>query len=571
MHGRRPALTPRIVWFLALLLSLAGFVLFGRPAAGDCGTHEDVVPIARLAGLQGEPPADGTPVVIDGTVTGVFPGRDGLNGFFIQHSDDAGPAGIFVYAPGFTAADWQVVRPGARLRLEGLTGTWRGQPQVHRVHAVHECGDGDLPAASELRLPADQERLQALRGTLVSLPQTLTVTGNYTLGRFGALKLSAGGRLFRGRVPEDGRLHRLILDDGSYAINPEPVPYLDTSGTRRSGDKVRGLSGVLAHAFDDWRIHPLRPPAFENANPRREAPDRPEGLLLATFNLENYFISLGERGAGDREGLERQRSKLLSALRRLDADLLALVEVENRREALADLLHHLNNELPEAKRYSMLEGPRDTGSDAIKVALLYRPANLEALGSGHSDVDPIHNRPPAIAAFRDRGNGRSLLVAAVHFKSKTGCPESGDTDRGQGCWNLRRTAQAEALVRSVDYRARQLGIEAIALAGDFNSYAHEDPVGVLAKAGYVDLVSERMPEDRRYSYVFRGEAGTLDYLFVNAVLDQRVTGVEIWHINADEPAFLGYDQRGAESEASLGQPWRSSDHDPVMMGIDRGR
>ncbi|MEX0729590.1 MAG: ExeM/NucH family extracellular endonuclease [Aquisalimonadaceae bacterium] len=567
MQGRKRQIpVARILWFSALLLSLAGFLLSGRPAAGACDAAEGVISLAQLAGHRGDAPSIGTPVTAMGTVTGVFPGRQGLNGFFMQQRDGERPAGLFVYAPAFTPSDWARISPGARIRIDARSGEFKGRRQLHRVASVQLCEQGELPAPMPLRLPADREALNGLHGVLVEFPQTLTVTGNYTLGRFGALKLSAGGRLFRHRVPATGQ-HRIILDDGRYQSDPQPVPYLDEQGTRRAGDRVEALTGILVHAFDDWRVHPLAEPRFEAGNSRRPAPDLPAGLLVATFNLENYFVSLGERGARDAAALERQRSRLLAALEAKNADLLALMEIENRRDVLADLVERLNDRLPEADHYRLLDGPADTGRDAIKSALIYRPRTLEPLGAAQTDIRDVHDRPPVLAAFRNRTSGKRLLAAVVHFKAKSGCPAAGDIDRGQGCWNLRRTRQAQALMDFVRRAADRHGITRMLLAGDFNSYAAEDPIQALEQAGYRNLAAEHLPPERHYTYVFQGEAGMLDYIFASPDLAGDVSGATIWHINADEPSFLSYDGRGGRSAAGANAPWRSSDHDPVIIGL----
>jgi len=601
MQGRKHFLrNPWLIWLFALMLSLAGFLHFGGSAQSlvedACETGTRLTPLTRLTGGPGGMGLeDGTAVTIEAVITGLFPGRDGLNGLFVQQGGpgQGEPAvGLFVYAPGFTPADWERLEAGQRIQLDGLAGSHRGRPQLQRAEALRVCAEGMLPMPVALELPLDQDTLEAHHGVLVHFPQVLTVTGNYTLGRHGTLKLSHDGRLFRhglmesaGRSGQGGQhdlgqggrrgdqrapgyLHRIILDDGNYRSNPRPVPYLDDSGTRRAGDSVEQLTGVLVHAFDDWRLHPTKAPSFTSRNPRPKAPEPLEGLRVATFNLENYFLTLGRRGASDAAGLERQRGRLLAALEAKNADLLALVEVENRREVLQDLVDRLNARLPGDDHYRMLEGPADTGSDAIKVALIYRPRLLDTLGPAVADNHPVHHRPPVMAAFRDRRSGERFIATAVHFKAKVGCPSRGDVDRGQGCWNERRSAQARALLEAVAGKSRSRGIEQVLLAGDFNSYAGEDPIRIIQDAGYQNTVATHLPKERQYSFVFRGEAGTLDYIFASGALAARVTAATIWHINADEPVFLGYGQSGGMNEANRDQPWRSSDHDPVMIGIE---
>ena len=570
MHGRqRTASIGRYFWPAAVLASLLAFLLFDRPLAADCGGLDSALSVSEALALaeMGEKEV----IQVQGVVTAAFPGRQGLNGFFLQSIESENVRGGFVYAPDLALSDWHRIEPGSLLLLTARPGQWQGRAQLQRVQSVSHCGDRPLPSPAALDLPAERDELERLHGRLVTLPDDLVVTGNDQLGRFGSLKLSAGDRLFRHHVPDDGRLHRIVLDDGSYARHPDPVPYLDARGTRRVGDRVRALTGVLVEAFDDWRLHPVSSPDFFTGNPRPELPQSPAGLRVAAFNVENYFVTLGRRGAADDAELQRQRDKLFAALERQDAHLLALVEVENSRTALADLVQRLNARLPEERRYAMLDGPVRRGDDAIKVALIYRPTELEPLSGAETDPHPVHNRPPVFAAFRDRASDRRFIAAAVHFKAKVGCPQQGDIDRGQGCWNRLRTEQAEALLEAATDAARRHETDQILLAGDFNSYAEEDPINLIQRHGYVDLVADHLPPKRRYSYVFRGESGTLDYIFASNSLAGAVTGVDIWHINADEPVFLAFDQRGGGAPGSRGQPWRSSDHDPVIIGIRRHR
>jgi Ca2+-binding RTX toxin-like protein len=65
--------------------------------------------------------------------------------------------------------------------------------------------------------------------------------------------------------------------------------------------------------------------------------------------------------------------------------------------------------------------------------------------------------------------------------------------------------------------------------------------------------------------------GTLDYALASSSLFEQVTGTEIWNINADEPSIFDYDTtfKPPQQEADLyaPDPFRSSDHDPVLVGL----
>jgi uncharacterized protein len=435
-----------------------------------------------------------------------------------------------------------------------------------RVEAIRHCATPGKPAAQRVHWPRDAEQLAAYRNLLVMIPDTLTVTGNWDLERYGSLDLAAE-RLVRTRsgVVQGGA--PLVLDDGNYRRFPDPVPYLDEEfGTRRVGDQVQGLRGILVEQFDAWRLHPTQAPLFSVSNPRPPEPVRPdEAVRIAAFNVENYFITLGQRGAGEAGQLAAQRVKLLAAIAGLDADLLGLIELENTPVVLAQLLEQIND--LGIGSYRALPGGYETGGDAIRLAWIYREGRLELATPPRSDSNPVHHRPPLMVAVRPVEGGPPLLATLVHFKSKSRCPRSGDVDRGDGCWNLRREAQAEALLAAVDDERARLGPAAVVLIGDFNAYLDEPPLGRLRGAGYSGAIEAFTLPAERYTFVFRGVSGMLDHVFVDASLVDRLLAAGIWHINADEPALMGYRGGSGPALASRGTPWRSSDHDPVFIDL----
>ena len=57
--------------------------------------------------------------------------------------------------------------------------------------------------------------------------------------------------------------------------------------------------------------------------------------------------------------------------------------------------------------------------------------------------------------------------------------------------------------------------------------------------------------------------GTLDHALATKSMSKQVTGVDVWHINADEPRFLDW----FDTNNLAPGPFRSSDHDPVLIGL----
>src|SRR5690606_4733620 len=96
-------------------------------------------------------------------------------------------------------------------------------------------------------------------------------------------------------------------------------------------------------------------PTFEPTNPRTDAPPAVGGdFAVASFNVYNYFTTLKDdnssaRGAKNAEQFATQKSKIVSAINGLGADVVALMEIENSVKlggtldgALADLVDGLN-------------------------------------------------------------------------------------------------------------------------------------------------------------------------------------------------------------------------------------
>jgi predicted extracellular nuclease len=75
-----------------------------------------------------------------------------------------------------------------------------------------------------------------------------------------------------------------------------------------------------------------------------------------------------------------------------------------------------------------------------------------------------------------------------------------------------------------------------------------------------------VPAEERYSYVFEGKAAQLDHALAGPTLAARLRGAYLWHINADEPALLGY-ELSHPTRAYAPDARRSSDHDPIVVDL----
>lgn len=597
----------------------------------ECGDGFTAIP--ELQGAGATSPLAGEKVATEGIVVADHEGPGpALGGFFLQDAagddDPATSDGLWVFNRSADEVD-----NGDLVRVVGVVSERFGQTQVEAEDAgVVVCAAADgaeppaAPAPATVTLPfADAGQPERYEGMLVTFPQELSVTETYGLGRYGEMRLSSGGRLPQPtNVAEPGPeallvqdandLNQVVVDDGSDAQN-QPIAFgrggapLSAQNTLRGGDTTTGMVGVLGYGFGAYRVRPTHALGgrtdFQPANPRTARPEAVGGdVTAASFNVLNYFNTFtgcrggvaGEpmscRGADNAVEQERQAAKIVAALAGLDADVVGLVEIENdgytADSALADLTGRLNDAVG-AGTYAYLDvdersGQVDAlGDDAIKVGLLYKPAEVVPNGETavlnsesfvNGGTTSPKNRPALAQAFKDRDTEERFTMVVNHFKSKGSACGTGNDDpqTGQGNCNGTRIHAAEELARWLATFPTGIKEPDVLIMGDLNAYAEEDPVDALREQGYADLVEKYEGDEANpYSYVFDGQWGYLDHALASTSLASQVTGTTIWHINADEPPVLDYNTnfRSPEQVEELyaPSPYRSSDHDPVLVGL----
>jgi predicted extracellular nuclease len=438
----------------------------------------------------------------------------------------------------------------------------------------------------------------------VNLPQTLYASGNFNQGRFGEVDLSINNPLDNPTnvvapgapaiaLQDANDRSRIQMDDGSNVQNPLPLPpYLGPDNTLRTGDTIPGLTGALGFAFGSYELHPTGPVDFTRENFRPAVPDVGGSTVVGAFNVLNYFTTLddsgpicgpngdqGCRGADNAFEFTRQRAKIISAISTMDADILGLMELENAPDdiPIADLVDGLNAATAPGTYDYIATGA--IGSDAIRDGFIYKPASVSPVGSFailDSSVDPRFNddknRPVLAQTFQENGTDDLVTVAVNHFKSKgSPCVDVGDPDigDGQGNCNLTRRNAAEALADWLLTDPTGSGDPDFLITGDLNAYAMEDPITALEAKGYTDLMETFLGTGFNagaYSFNFFSQSGYLDHGLVNTSLLAQVTGAAFWHINADEPRALDYNNFNQPALYNP-DPYRSSDHDPVLVGI----
>ena len=590
------------------------------------GTDPDpqAVSIPAIQGTGSTSPFAGQRVTTSGVVT-----RVNNNGFFLQDpAGDGNPLssdGILV----FTSSAPSVVA-GQLVQLVGTVAEFNTGAAGNADTAAHTVTEltgtsgitvlasGHTVAPLEISLPETvNDELERYEGMLVKINGPLTASQNYFQGRYGQVTLSAGGRLEvptnRARpgpaaqaLADENARRRIVLDDGTSQQNPNPTPYFAADNTLRAGDTVASVTGVVDYGlatssnagFGDYKLHPTAEVVFTRDHPRTAAPaDVGGNVKLASFNVLNYFttfldgstadgqtgqgctlggsVSAGNcRGANNLAEFVRQRDKIVEAIAAINADAVGLMEIQNNGQvAVQNLVAALNQKMG-AGTYAPIALPAaGTGTDAIRVAMIYKPAKLATVGLPLSDTDPVNNRPTLAQTFAP-ANGEKFSVVVNHLKSKSCGDDSGpDADQGdlQGCYNATRIAQAQRLTSFVADLQASSGSSDVLMLGDFNAYAKEDPIDLLTSAGFVDQIGRF--NEFGYSYVFDGAAGRLDHALTSGSLGAKVASATEWHINADEPSVIDYNVEFKQPVCAAcgpdyytATPYRSSDHDPVVLG-----
>lgn len=589
-----------------------------------------VTPISEVQGSGDISPFSGQDVSLVGIVTGDFQDGDAddsrnLRGFYMQaevpDDDPATSDGIFIFDGNTPEVDVSV---GQKVEVSGAVEERFGETQVSAATVI-VSGTGTYQAAKlalpvTTRLNSDGQviaDLEQYEGMLVTLAEPAYVTEAYNLERYGEISLSHGGRLRQftnSNAPDAAGFadHRqqnarslLILDDGLSVQNPDTYRYLNPVASNaahyslRIGDQVALVTGNIRYSrgsggsgTEAYRLEPATDPVFVALNPRPATPPDVSGeVKVASFNVLNYFTTVdngqevcgpagnsGCRGADSNTEFQRQHEKIVNALLALDADVVGLIELENNGGAsLATIVAELNANAGDGAWDYIATGV--IGSDAITVGLIYRTAAVQPAGnfvvltsSIDSRFNDQKNRPTLAQSFDVTASGGRFTVAVNHLKSKgSDCDDVGDPNLndGQGECNRTRTRAASALGDWLNSDPTGSGDPDILIIGDMNAYLYEEPLDALAGTGYVNLLKSAAGSDA-YSFVFDGQAGALDHAFASRALAAKVTGAAEWHINADEPPLIDYNLDFGRDAGLFDAttPFRASDHDPVIVGIN---
>ena len=504
--------------------------------------------------------------------------------------------------------------------------------------SITAATDCDPVKPTELSGVPTQDQMEALESMLVLPKDTWTITDNYKTNRYGTLSLTPGTEVLRtatdvvapGAAAQayeaENAAKTIDLDDASTTDltnfkqngHKERYAYLANGAPARVGYHVTFTKPVVLESrFGSFVFQPTQMTA---GNPDRspvtitgERPAVPTvsgDTKVATFNVLNYFSDLGEnepgckgyedrnhkyvtdkncklRGAWSSQAFANQQTKIVQAINTIDADVVALEEIENpvasgvstdRDGALKSLVNALNAAAgSEVWAYVPSPSTVPANEDVIRIAFIYKKATITPVGDSIIYDDPAYTglaRQPLAQEFKPitdaNHEGKNFVVIANHFKSKGSAPKNlsgaeaaANTDNGDGQGNSNgvRVKQARALAT---FAQRFNGTPTL-LVGDFNAYTKEDPLKVLTDAGWAH---ESGHGDS--SYVYGGRSGSMDHVFANSAAHPLITEVKSWAVNAQESIAFEYSRANYNAYLAFeaDNPYRASDHNPEIIGLN---
>lgn len=503
---------------------------------------------------------------------------------------------------------------------------------------ITPANDCDPVKPTELSGVPTQDQMEALESMLVLPKDTWTITDNYKTNRYGTLSLTPGTEVLRtatdvvapGAAAQayeaENAAKTIDLDDASTTDltnfkqngHKERYAYLANGAPARVGYHVTFTKPVVLESrFGSFVFQPTQMTA---GNPDRSpvtitgerpaAPTVSGDTKVATFNVLNYFSDLGEnepgckgyedrdhkyvtdkncklRGAWSSQAFANQQTKIVQAINTIDADVVALEEIENpvasgvstdRDGALKSLVNALNAAAgSEVWAYIPSPSTVPANEDVIRIAFIYKKATITPVGDSVIYDDPAYTglaRQPLAQEFKPitdaNHEGKNFVVIANHFKSKGSAPKNlsgaeaaANTDNGDGQGNSNgvRVKQARALAT---FAQRFNGTPTL-LVGDFNAYTMEDPLKVLTDAGWAH---ESGHGDS--SYVYGGRSGSMDHVFANSAAHPLITEVKSWAVNAQESIAFEYSRANYNAYLAFeaDNPYRASDHNPEIIGLN---
>ncbi|MBK9163778.1 MAG: hypothetical protein IPM21_07685 [Acidobacteria bacterium] len=368
----------------------------------------------------------------------------------------------------------------------------------------------------------------------------------------------------------DGNLELIRIDTRSQVSSP----LLNVM----AGQELKDVVGVMYYGFGRYTIltDAAAPPAVSGGiRPIVLPPPTDRQFSIAAMNIETFVDDEDDpkirEDVATKEAFEKRVKKVSRAINELASrpDIIAVVEAENlnvlRQLAKAVNAGAVAADQPDPKYEAYLEEGNDGRS--IDVGFLVKGSRVtvrsaKQLGKNERFSEPggrsdaiLHDRPPLVieAEIRDEKTGTPFRVTVMsnHLKSLRGITDERDGPRVRA----KRALQAEYIAKWVNERQKADPNERIVIAGDLNAFQFNDGlvdiIGTLVgkptpkeavMAASPDLIErdlinlvDLIQPTQKYSYIFDGNAQSLDHIIINQPLRKHLNGFGYLRVNADFP------------------------------------
>lgn len=269
-------------------------------------------------------------------------------------------------------------------------------------------------------------------------------------------------------------------------------------------------------------------------------------LRVVGQNVQNYLsdFTASNSSCSNQAQFESKTNKIANAFLALQADVVAICEVERTQDILSYICNAMNTiygqDVYTYVTDNLYGSQSSTGYMPLKAGYIYRKDKVKPYGSTSSPYKSgEYNARMRIQAFQELSTNEIFVLSVNHFKAKGGA-DQGESTRLENVSNL-LTALGK-VTTDPD----------ILIMGDLNAYMGEQPIINLQNAGYEEQLVRF--DANAYSYIYQGEPGILDHALANKTMADQITGAYAYHINT-----------------AGGYNYKYSDHDAILVGMKLGK
>lgn len=270
-------------------------------------------------------------------------------------------------------------------------------------------------------------------------------------------------------------------------------------------------------------------------------------LHIVGQNAANYVSNLeaSNSSCATEAEFESKTNKIANAFLALQADIVAICEVERNDDILGYIVNAMNSIYGENVYTYITDGLYAHASagnyQSLKSGYIYRSDKVTPQGSNTSPYrSGEYCARLRIQAFKENSTNEVFVLSMNHFKAKDSSADAGEGTRMENVSNL---IYALGNIKSDPD---------ILIMGDLNSYMGEAPIEALENKGYEEQLVRF--DSEAYTYIYRGQKGILDHAMANSTMAGQITGARAYHINT-----------------AGGYSYKYSDHDAVLVGLNLGK